>query len=90
MRINVYAEELTQRTELVTKQPDNHPGTTFYGVRFYLASPDVLHVTPDDDDSSAVTLWVPWTRAEGHDVEVVRDLLLLLVDRLDDINEGSK
>lgn len=25
----------------------------------YLASPDILHNTPDDDDRSAITFWVP-------------------------------
>lgn len=71
MRINIYAEELTDRVEVVTKRPDNHPGETFYGIRLYLASPDELHVTPDDDDSSAITVWVPWTRAGGNDFDRV-------------------
>jgi hypothetical protein len=77
MRINVYAEELLRDTELVTKTvTDSKFGTrTFYGVRMYLASPDVLHSDPEDDDRSAITFWVPWTRAEGHDFGKLREIL---------------
>lgn len=82
MRINVYAEELTQRTEMIFKSPPNHPTETFRGVRFYLLSPDELHDDPDDDDSSAITLWVPWTKANGHDhgrlIVILQDMLTLL------------
>lgn len=85
MRINVYAEELTDVTELVTKTvTDAKFGTrTFYGVRFYLESPAVLHADPDDDDRSAITLWVPWTRAGGHDFGTVADVLGELSERLE-------
>jgi hypothetical protein len=78
MRINVYAEELTDRVEVVTKRPANHPGETFYGIRLYLASPDELHVTPDDDDSSAITVWVPWTRSGGNDFARVERIFAAL------------
>jgi hypothetical protein len=57
MRINVYSQELTKKVELVEKTADT--GITYYGVRLYLASPDILHHTPDDDDRSAITFWVP-------------------------------
>jgi len=83
MRINVYAEELTTRTEVVTKSPANLPDVTFYGIRFYLVSPDELHNDPDDDDSSAITLWVPWTRSAGHDFNLVEDVLRGLGESLD-------
>lgn len=78
MRINVYAEELTAETELVTKTvTDEKFGTrTFYGVRMYLASPDVLHADPVDDDRSAITFWVPWTRANGHAFDTLEDVLV--------------
>lgn len=86
MRINVYAEELTHETELITKTvTDEKFGTrTFYGVRFYLESPDVLHADPADDDRSAITLWVPWTRANGHDFVMVNEVLCALGERLND------
>jgi len=57
MRINVYSQELTQETEIVSKVADT--GIRYYGVRIYLASPDILHHTPEDDDRSAITFWIP-------------------------------
>lgn len=63
MRVNVYAEEMTDRVEIVSKVVDGH---TFYGVRFYLYLPvtaNGLQVRgafihrDNDDDSSAVTFW---------------------------------
>lgn len=86
MRINVYAEELTDEVELVTKDvtDEKFGDRTFYGIRFYLKSPPELHDDPADDDRSAITLWVPWTRAGGHNFNVVRDLLLGLGLRLGD------
>lgn len=91
MRINVYAEELTAETELVTKTvTDDKFGTrTFYGVRMYLASPDVLHADPEDDDRSAITLWVPWTRAGGHDFDRVTDTLAGLLVRVTQAAEAG-
>ena len=60
MRINVYSQELTKEVELVSKVADT--GITYYGVRMYLASPDILHHTPEDDDRSAITFWIPNNR----------------------------
>lgn len=64
MRVNVYAEEMTDRIEIISKEID---GQTFTGVRFYLELPatdsdGVQHSgpfmhRPGDDDSSAVTFW---------------------------------
>lgn len=59
MRVNVYAEEMTDRVELVSKGE-------FTGIRFYLELPATVHGQefkgpfihrPGDDDSSAVTFW---------------------------------
>jgi len=62
MRVNVYAEEMTDRVEIVCKGE-------FTGVRFYLELPitsSMVHGTqirgpfmhhPGDDDSAAVTFW---------------------------------
>jgi hypothetical protein len=68
MRVNVYAEELTDRIEIISKEID---GQVFMGLRFYLelpvtvskqihpngevAGPFIHH--PGDDDSAAVTFW---------------------------------
>jgi hypothetical protein len=63
MRVNVYAEEMTDRVEVIAKEID---GQQFTGLRFYLELPatvDGKNVRgpfihrPGDDDSSAVTFW---------------------------------
>jgi hypothetical protein len=60
MRVNVYAEEMTDRVEIVSKEID---GKTFTGLRFWLAFPgpdgksQFFEHRPGDDDSSAVTFW---------------------------------
>ena len=63
MRVNIYAEEMTDRVEVVEKSID---GVTFTGLRFYLELPATvdgkqyqgpfMHRT-GDDDSAAVTFW---------------------------------
>jgi len=89
VRINVYAEELTGETAVVTKEvTDDKFGTrTFYGVRFFLASPPELHSDPEDDDRSAITLWVAWTRKGGHNFIPVGELLDSLLSRLIEAQE---
>ena len=57
MRVHIYSQELTRETSLVSKQADT--GINYFGVRMTLASPSVLHCTPEDDDRSAVTFWIP-------------------------------
>lgn len=67
MRVNIYAEEMTDRLEIITKEIDGHK---FTALRFYLELPvtsTVLGVEhnfkgpfihrPGDDDSAAVTFW---------------------------------
>jgi len=63
MRVNVYAEEMTDRIEIITKEID---GNKFTGLRFYLELPATVGGTqfqgpfmhhPGDDDSGAVTFW---------------------------------
>lgn len=66
MRVNVYAEEMTDRVEIISKKID---GQEFTGVRFYLYLPvstsadgnssvrgPFIH-RAGDDDSSAITFW---------------------------------
>jgi hypothetical protein len=61
MRINVYSQELTDEIGTVSKTGTGKDGQeeTFHGVRLMLVSPDALHHTLDDDDRSAITLWLP-------------------------------
>lgn len=65
MRVNIYAEEQTDRIEIISKTT---PDGTFTGLRFYLELPvtDSDGITqhsgpfihqPGDDDSAAVTFW---------------------------------
>ena len=84
MRVNVYAEEMTDKVEIISKDVD---GETFTGLRFYLELPvttplntggNVIHKgpfihKPGDDDSSAVTFW-----GKQDFREVLRKALALL------------
>ena len=94
MRVNVYAEEMTNRVELVTKEID---GRTYTGVRFYLYLPadipDPNTMKPrhirgpfthheGDDDSSAVTFW------GKRDLRLVLRLALALLG--DDADEAAR
>jgi len=85
MRVNVYAEEMTDRVEIVVKEVD---GQKFTGLRFYLELPVTTPVPsggmtihkgpflhrPGDDDSSAVTFW------GKHDLRVLLIKALQLLD----------
>jgi hypothetical protein len=87
MRINVYAEELTERVEVISKTVD---GVTFEGVRFYLYLPATLDPNggtrfqargpfihrDGDDDSAAVTFW-------GKPGVSVRDLMSRAIAAID-------
>lgn len=63
MRVNIYAEEMTDKVEIIAKEIDGHQ---FTGLRLYLELPATvagkqyqgpfMH-RPGDDDSSAVTFW---------------------------------
>lgn len=69
MRVNLYAEEMTDRIEVIEKTTKDG---TFTGLRLYLELPVTVYNvdgknpeqirgpfrhSPDDDDSSAVTFW---------------------------------
>ena len=63
MRVNIYAEEMTDRVEIVEKTID---GVTFTGLRFYMELPATVDGRqyqgpfmhrPGDDDSAGVTFW---------------------------------
>ena len=81
MRVNIYGEELTDRIELVKKAVNQE---TFVGVRFYLKSHPDLHHSIDDNDESAVTFWLPWTRKTGNQFwfgDVMFEARQLILDR---------
>ena len=68
MRVNIYAEEMTDRIEIIEKVID---GNKFEALRFYLYLPTTINQgteleqnvqgpfihRKDDDDSAAVTFW---------------------------------
>jgi hypothetical protein len=87
MRVNVYAEEITGRVEIVEAVADN-TGARFFGVRFYLESSDKM-VPPQhpDDDSSAVTFWIKsgksgYTRGNEAVLKAVLTKALALLDEV--------
>jgi hypothetical protein len=81
MRVNVYAEEMTDQVEVISKEID---GQKFTGLRFYLHLPVTtphgqvqgafMH-RPGDDDSSAVTFW------GKHDLRLTLRKAQVLLDR---------
>lgn len=82
MRVNVYAEEMTDRIEIIGKEIDGHK---FTGVRFYLELPVTVNGQHNvagpfihragDDDSAAVTFW-----GKKH----LRSILQLALNKLDE------
>lgn len=60
MRVHIYSQEIDldpEAVQLVTTTADT--GREYYGLRFFLRSPECLHYTDEDDDRSAVTFWLP-------------------------------
>lgn len=57
MRINVYSQELTNEVKLIEKE--SNTGLVYSAVQIVLHSSPMLHHPPQDDDRSAVTIWLP-------------------------------
>ncbi|WP_220464933.1 hypothetical protein [Granulicella sp. 5B5] len=81
MRVNVYAEEMTERVEIISKEID---GNQFTGLRFYLELPCTVNGEnvsgpfmhrPGGDDSAAVTFW------GKRDLRTVLRLALQMLDK---------
>lgn len=72
MRVNVYAEEMTDRIEVISKEID---GQTFTGLRIYLELPASYHVGPNGgllaalptDKEQASHLQAPFIHRPGDD-----------------------
>lgn len=60
MRINVYSQELTD--EVIDVSKSSNTGAVYHGAALILHSSERLHHSPDDDDRSAVTFWMPHSR----------------------------
>ena len=61
MRINVYSQELTD--EIGTVEKVSNTGLIYSAVQLMLHSSPKLHHPPQDDDRSAVTIWLPKSAA---------------------------
>lgn len=86
MRVNIYAEEMTEQVEIIGKVIE---GQNFTGCRLYLHLPVTLQNPgggvsqmqgpfmhhPGDDDSAAVTFW-------GK--RDLRNVLRIMLDKLDE------
>lgn len=83
MRINIYSQELTKEVEIVETTADT--GITYYGLRWYLASPDILHHTVDDDDRSAITIWIP--NAKSYSQQDLVNVLLEMARQVANLPE---
>lgn len=89
MRVNIYHHEIgwmASRAEHVTKHVED-TGVTFHGVR--LPTEALREHEPGDDDSAAVTLWFPWTRADGHDTTDMRSIAYTILRVCDEIDTGQ-
>lgn len=64
MRINIYSQELTSEVKMVEKE--SNTGLIYSAVQLMLHSSDRLHSSPEDDDRSAVTFWLPKSMERRH------------------------
>lgn len=100
MRVNIYAEEMTDRVEIISKEIDGH---SFTGLRLYLELPvtfrqipphfnKVEPVAPDHPDR-ALQLKGPFIHRPGDDDSAaitfwgkrdLREVLRLMLDKLDE------
>lgn len=91
MRINLYHHEIpfmATRHELVTRTVGDN---TFYGIRFYTEGP--FEHEPGDDDSAAITFWIPWTKRDGQNTSHLRtiaDAITNYCDQIDDIERDGR
>lgn len=61
MRINIYSQELTSEVKSIRKE--SNTGVVYSAVQLILHSSPRLHHPPEDDDRSAITIWLPKSRA---------------------------
>lgn len=97
MRVNIYAEEMTERVEIIEKRIEGH---TFTGLRLYLELPASYHTgigghvypAKPDDKIQASHLAAPFIHHPGDDDSAaitfwgkrdLRDVLRIMLARLD-------
>lgn len=64
MRVNVYSQELTGEVLLISKE--SNTGIVYHAVQLVLHSSPMLHHPPQDDDRSAITIWLPRSQIRRH------------------------
>jgi len=64
VRVNIYAEEMTDRIEIIEKEID---GQVFTGVRFYLYLPVTQIQKIDENRSVSANISGPFIHREGDD-----------------------
>lgn len=64
MRVNIYAEEMTDRLEIISKEIE---GQSFTGLRFYLELPATFPAPPYDDEEKTMTVRGPFIHHPGDD-----------------------
>ncbi len=77
MRINVYSQELTSEVQLIEKV--SNTGLTYTAVQLMLHSSPMLHHPPQDDDRSAVTLWLPKSQHRREELANTLEAMATLV-----------
>lgn len=77
MRINIYSQELTEEVHIIEKT--SNTGFVYSAVQFMLHSSERLHHPPKDDDRSAVTFWIPQSKARRESLAQVFEQAAKLV-----------
>lgn len=77
MRINVYSQELTNEVHTIEKV--SNTGLVYSAVQLMLHSSPMLHHPPQDDDRSAVTLWLPRSPERREELAVALERMAQLV-----------
>jgi DNA-binding transcriptional MerR regulator len=78
MRVNVYSQELTEEVDVIRQK--SNTGVTYSAVRMILHSSPKLHHPPEsDDDRSAVTFWLPKSKARRKALAEVFETMALHV-----------
>lgn len=73
MRINVYSQELTNEVKLIEKI--SNTGLKYHAVQLMLHSSPMLHHPPEDDDRSAVTIWLPKSDSRRHELASTLEMM---------------
>jgi hypothetical protein len=77
MRINVYSQELTNEYKMIHKT--SNTGLVYSAVQLMLHSSPKLHHSIDDDDRSAVTLWLPKSKARREELALTLENMAALI-----------